>query len=94
MFCRKILLGVQQLCSTPCLVGMKTRLHGDEAIFLSKRRPSKLRGSQMGKSLEFSSSSSFFFCMGRFMCLKGGVGKKSHSCLALAVGAACAVFSY
>lgn len=42
MFYRKILLGVQQLCSTPYLVYRKTRLCGDEAIFFVQKEAFKL----------------------------------------------------
>lgn len=79
MFYRKILLGVQQLCSTPCLVYRKTRLCGDEAIFFVQKEAFKLE-----KVL-------CLFCLffGGFYVLKVGLGEKQHSYPALAVGLVC-----
>lgn len=89
MFYRKILLGVQQLCSTPCLVYRKTRLCGDEAIFFCPKR-----GLQIRKNLV----PFFFVCLffGRFYILEVGLVEKLHSYPALAVGlvCVCAVFWY
>lgn len=80
MFYRKILLGMQPLCSAPCLVLQKTRLCGDEALFfLSKKRPSNQSLVLPCLCVRFSG-----FCV-----LQIGIGEKLHACPPLAMGPVC-----